>query len=136
MNKLSTITQLINTTTDWDSTLNSKGQTDIFFYFSKAFDKISHKFFLSKHHYYGIRYHTLSWIGTFLSNRTQSTVANGVHPSYVEVTSGVPQGSALGPMLFLLYIDDINIAIASQVKCYADDCVLYGNITWLLNSSK
>ena len=82
-NKLSIITQLMNTTTDWANTLNNKGQTDIMFLdFSKAFDKISHKFLLSKLHYYGIRNHTLSWIGAFLSNRTQTTVVNGVHSSY------------------------------------------------------
>ena len=72
--------------------LNNKGQTDIIFLdFSKAFGKISHKFILSKLHYYGIRNHTLSWIGAFLSNRTQTTIVNGVHSSYVEDTSGVPQ---------------------------------------------
>ena len=126
MNKLSTITQLINTTTDWSNTLNNRGQTDIMFLdFSKAFDKISHKFILCKLHYYGIRSHTLSWISAFLSNRTETTVVNGVHSSYVEVTSGVPQGSVLGPMLFLLYMNDINNAITSQIKLFADDSVLY-----------
>ena len=128
-NRLSTITQLIYTTTDWANTLNNKGQTDIIFLdFSKAFDKISHKFILSKLHYYGIRNHTLSWIGAFLYNRTQTTVFNGVHSSYVEVSSGVPQGSVLGPKLFLLYINDINNAITSQIKLFADDSVQYGNI--------
>ena len=125
-NKLSTIIQLINTTTDWANTLSSKGQTDIIFLdFSKAFDKISYKFILSRLHYYGIRNHTLSWIGAFLSNCTQFTVVNGVHSSYVEVTSGVPQGSVLGPMLFLLYINDINNAIRSQINLFYDDSVLY-----------
>ena len=91
-NKLSTNTQLINTTTYWANTLNNKGQTDIIFLdFSKALGKTSHKFLLYKLHYYGIRNHTLSSIGTFLSNNTQTTVVNGVHTSYVEVTSGVPQ---------------------------------------------
>ena len=127
-NKLYTITQPINTTTDWANTLNNKGQTDIFLDFSKAFDKISHKFILSKLHYYAIRNHTLSSIGAFLSNRTQTTVVNGAHSSYVEVTSGVPQGYVLGPMLFLLYINDINNAITSQIKLFADDIVLYRNI--------
>ena len=128
-NKLSRITQLINTTTDWANTLDNKGQTDIIFFdFSKAFDKISHKFILSKLNYYGIRNHTLSWIGAFLSNRTQTTVVNGVHSSYIEVTSGVPQGSVLGPIQFLLYINDINNAITYKIKFFADDSVLYGNI--------
>ena len=97
-------------------------------YFSKAFDKISHKFLLSKLHYHGISNHTLSWIGTFLSNHTQTTVVNGVHSSYVEVTSGVPQWSVLGPMLFLSHINDINNANTSYIKLFADDSVLYINI--------
>ena len=128
-NKLSTITQLINIITVWANTLNNKGQTDIIFLdFSKAFDKTSHKFLLSKLHYYGIRNRTLCWIGAFLSNRTHTTLVNGVHSSYVEVTSGVPQGSVLGPMLFLLYINDINNAITSQINRFANDSVLYGYI--------
>ena len=128
-NKLSIITQLINTTTDRVNTLNNKGQTDIIFMdFSNAFYNITHKFLLSKLHYYGIRNHTLSWIGAFLSSRTQTAVVNDVHSSYVEVTSGVSQGSVLGSMLFLLYINDINNASKSQNKLFADDSVLYRNI--------
>ena len=128
-NKLSTITQPMNTTTDWANTVNNKGQTDmIFLDISKAFDKISHRFIFTKLRYYGITNRTLSWIGAFISNRTQTTVVNGVHSSYVEVTSGVPQGSVLGPMLFLVYINDISNAITSQINLFADDSVLYRNI--------
>ena len=109
--------------------VNNKGQTDIIFLdFSKAFDKTSHRYILSKHYYYGIRNHTLIWIGAFLSNRNQTTVVNGVHSSYVEGTSGVPQGPVLGPMLFLLCVNDINKVITSQIKLFADDSVLYRNI--------
>ena len=126
-NELSTNAQLINTTTDWANTLNNKGQTDIIFLdFSKTFDEITHKFILFKLHYYGIRNHTLRWICAFLSNRTQTTVVNGVLSSYVEVTSGVPQGSVLGSLLF--HICDINNAITSQIKLFADDRVLFRNI--------
>ena len=128
-NKLSTITQVINTSTDWANTPSNKGQTDIIFLdFSRAFNKISHRFILSNLHFYGIRNHTLSWIGAFLSNRTKTTVVNGVHSSYVEVTSGVPQGSVLGPMLFRLYMDDMNNAITSQIKLFTDYSVLCRNI--------
>ena len=72
--------------------------------------------------------HTLSWISTFLSSHTQTAVVNDALSSYVDVTSGVPQGSVLGPMLFLLYKDDINNAITSQIKRFADDSVLCRNI--------
>ena len=93
---LSPITQLISTPTDWVSILNNKGQTDIIFLdFSEAFDKISQLFLLSKLHHYCIRNHSLSWMGAFLSSRTQTTVINGFHSSFVEVTSGLPQGSVL-----------------------------------------
>ena len=113
-NKLSIITQLIKTSTDWSNTLNNKGQTSIIILdFSGAFDKISHTFILYKLKYYGIRNNTLSWAGDFISNRTQTTVANGVHSSYIEVTAGMPQGSVLGPMLFLLHINDVTNAITS-----------------------
>ena len=92
-NQLSKIKQLINITSDWTNSLNNKGQTDVFCDLSKAFKKISHPFLLSKLHYYGNRNHKVNWMGAFLSNHTQTTIVNGVHSSYVEITSGVPQGS-------------------------------------------
>ena len=87
-----------------------------------------HKFLVSKLHYFGIRNHTLNWIGTFLSNRTQTTIANGVNSSCVEVTSVMPQGSVLGPTLFLLYANDINHSYCISNEAFADDSALYTNI--------
>ena len=66
--------------------------------------------------------------GVFLSKRIQTTVVNGSHSNYVEVISGVPHGSVLGPMLFILYAIDINNAITSQIKFFYDNGVLYKNI--------
>ena len=75
-----------------------------------------------------MRNHTLIWTGASFSKRTQTTVVNDVHSSYVKVTSGVPHRSILGPMLFLFYINDINSAITYQIKHFADDSVLCRNI--------
>ena len=127
--RLSTVTQLINSTNDWTNTLNNKGQTDaIFLDFSKAFDKVSHKHLVTKLKYYGITENTLGWIHSFLSDRTQAVSVNGTHSKSVKVTSGVPQGSVLGPVLFLLYINDINEHINSTVKLFADDSIIYREV--------
>jgi len=128
-NKLSTVTQLINTTSHWAETLNRRGQTDVILLdFSKAFDKVSHKHLYYKLQHYGIQHNTLGWINAFLSNRTQVTCVNGTQSNQINVTSGVPQGSVLGPVLFLLYINDINHNINSNIKLFADDSVVYREI--------
>ena len=67
----------------------------------------------------------LNWTESFLIGRTQKVSVNGVHSSPINVTSGVPQGSVLGPTLFLLYINDINNNVNSTVRLFADDSLLY-----------
>ena len=67
-------------------------------------------------------------INSFLSNRKQAVSVNGTHSNWVDVTSGVPQGSVLGPVLFLLYINDISEHIQSKIKLFADDSILYREI--------
>ncbi len=93
--------------------------------FSKAFDKVSHQKLTAKLAYYGIRGNTNAWISDFLHERTQTVVLDGVKSYDGEVLSGVPQGSVLGPCLFLYYINDIPLGLNSTVRLFADDTVVY-----------
>ena len=101
-------------------------QTDhILLNFSEAFDKVNHSKLLWKLHQYGIRGTALSWIRAFLGNRSQTIVLEGEESGSVPVTSGVPQGSFLGPFLFLVYINDLPEELSSQVRLFADDTAVY-----------
>ncbi|XP_072048301.1 uncharacterized protein [Amphiura filiformis] len=123
-------TQLIQATQDWPEVLNRGGQTDVLLLdFSKAFDKVPHLRLAAKLNYYGIRVKMLSWIQDFLVGRDQCVVVNGTHSKWSPVTSGVPQGSVLGPTLFLLYINDIVNDISCTLRLLADDSILYKEIT-------
>ena len=126
---LSTTTQLVTATDDWSSSLQSRGQTDIVFLdFQKAFDRVPHPHLRSKLHYYGIRGDSLRWTMSLLANRHQAVVVNGARSAWMPVTSGVPQGSVIGPVLFLLYINDIKLNIKSTMRLFADDSVIYPRI--------
>ena len=101
-------------------------QTDLILLdFSKAFDKVNHAKLLWKLHQYGIRGKALGWIRGFLGNRSQSVVLDGEESDSVPVTSGVPQGSVLGPILFFIYINDLPDLITSNVRLFADDTAVY-----------
>ena len=100
-------------------------QTDLIIMdFAKAFDKVPHSRLLHKLDYYGIRESTHKWINSWLSGRTQK-VLDGQASDPVPVLSGVPQGSVLGPILFLIFINDLPDNIRSSVRLFAYDCVLY-----------
>jgi hypothetical protein len=123
---LSCESQLIETVHDWITAMDNKSQIDaILLDFAKAFDKVPHKRLLSKLAFYGITGNTKNWIKSFLSHRKQRVSVNGALSDNTCVTSGVPQGSVLGPVLFLLYINDINNNIQSPIRLFADDSIIY-----------
>jgi len=93
--------------------------------FSKAFDVVPHHSLLGKLEYYGIRGNINKWITNFLIGRQQCVVVEGEQSAFVTVDSGVPQGTVLGPLLFLLHINDLPECVSSSVRLFADDCLLF-----------
>ena len=96
---------------------------------SKAFDKVWHEGLLHKLVQNGIDGHILEFFKSYLSNRKQRVVLNGHCSDWAPILSGVPQGSVLGPLLFLIYINDLECGIKSQIKFFADDTSLYSVVT-------
>ena len=97
----------------------------VFFDISKAFDKVWHKGLLHKLQSAGITESLYSWFKSYLSNRRQRVVLPGVESDWAAIDSGVPQGSILGPLLFLIFINDITSEINSSIRLFADDTSLY-----------
>ena len=93
--------------------------------FSKAFDKVNHLKLLYKLQLHGFQDKTLGWIESFLIGRTQCIVLDGDSSTELPVSSEVPQGSVLGPILLLLYINDLPDNIQSNVHLFADDTAVY-----------
>ena len=123
--KRSTVTQLLETAHDFTSNLEEGLATHLAILdFSKAFDKVPHERLLSKLHTYGIRNSLLAWMRNFLTQRTQQVVCEGERSTPKKVLSGVPQGTVLGPLLFLLYINDLPSNLKSSVRLFADDCLV------------
>ena len=123
---LSCQTQLILLVDEILRAMDQRYQVDLIMLdFSKAFDTVAHKKLLRKLEHYGIESHTHLWIQTWLTNRTQKVVVEGEMSEKLKVLSGVPQGTVLGPLMFLLYVNDISTGIRSSIRLFADDCVLY-----------
>ena len=92
---------------------------------SKAFDTISHDILIHKLEHYGIRGTCKDWFASYLTNHFQYTEIHGQKSTYLNINTGVPQGSILGPILFLIYANDINNCSNLNILCFADDTTAY-----------
>ena len=120
---------MINVLDDWTKILDGGGNIDVIYTdFQKAFDTVPHDRLLKKLEAYGIGENILDWISSFLKGRKQRVVIKGTASSWVDVLSGVPQGSVLGPILFLIYINDIIDNLKCNAYLFADDMKLFTDV--------
>ena len=130
----SCVTQLLSVFHAIGKSLDKNIQTDILYLdFAKAFDSVDHDILLAKLKTYGVNGNLLNWFTDYLHGRVQRVVVDGVASDWATVTSGVPQGSLLGPILFVIFINDFPNVVShvSQTALYADDSKLYKSISCL-----
>ena len=114
----------------YDSIDKSKMTTAIFLDISKAFDNVNHRILLSKLNASGIRGTQLDWLDSYLKNRRQCVKINNDFSSFIDINRGVPQGSILGPLLFIVFINDFcKLNLNATMVTYADDSVLLYSCT-------
>lgn len=125
----STSLQLLNILNDWTNSMEKKYYTDcIYLDYQKAFDTVPHRRLIDKLKSYNFDIKIINWIEFYLSDRIQYVEINGIKSEYLTVSSGIPQGSVIGPLLFLLYINDLPDTISSTIYMYADDTKVYREI--------
>ena len=122
----SCIYQLISITSDIYKNFENQDETRaVFLDISKAFDKVWHEGLLHKLKSNGISGHLLAFLENYLTNRHQRVTLNGTMSNWSSISAGVPQGSVLGPLLFLVYINDLTENIKSQMRLFADDSFIF-----------
>ena len=122
----STVNQLLDLYNTFSRALDEgKAVRVVFCDISKAFDRVWHKGLIAKLKHYGISCSLLSWFENYLICRFQRVVLPGGNSEWVEIKAGVPQGSILGPLLFIIYINDIVHEIHSNIRSFGDDTSLY-----------
>ena len=125
----SCIYQLISITSNiFESFENYDETRALFLDISKAFDKVWHLGLIHKLKAYGINGNLLNFFNDYVKNRYQRVVLNGVSSEWCSISAGVPQGSVLGPLILLIYINDLMDGISSKMFHFADDSSLFAKV--------